>query len=396
MPDGREPATVKVLGSLGEVPAAQWDACAGADDPFLSHAFLSALEESGSVSARSGWLPRHLVVEDGAGTVIAAAPLYLKSHSYGEYVFDWSWADAYERAGGRYYPKLQSAVPFTPVTGRRLLVRPGADAETESELKDALIAAMVTLGERLGVSSVHVNFPTEAEWRRLGDHGLLLRTGQQYHWRNRGYESFDDFLASLSSRKRKAIRRERRAVADQGIVLSTLTGDAIAERHWDAFYGFYRDTSDRKWGSAYLTRTFFSLIGESMAGNVVLVLAEAGGRSVGGALNLMGGDTLYGRYWGCAEEYRFLHFEACYYRAIDFAIARGLKWVEAGAQGPHKIQRGYMPRRTYSAHWIADAEFRRVIERFLAEERAAVEDEMALLGQHSPFRRTDDGDTKER
>ena len=391
MPDGREPATVKVLGSLGEVPAAQWDACAGTDDPFLSHAFLSALEDSGSASARSGWLPRHLVVEDRDGTVIAAAPLYLKSHSYGEYVFDWSWADAYERAGGRYYPKLQSAVPFTPVTGRRLLVRPGADAETESELKDALIAAMVTLGERLGVSSLHVNFPTEAEWRRLGDHGLLLRTGQQYHWQNRGYESFDDFLASLSSRKRKAIRRERRAVADQGIVLSTLTGDAIAERHWDAFYGFYRDTTDRKWGSAYLTRAFFSLIGETMARNVVLVLAEAGGRYVGGALNLMGGDTLYGRYWGCAEAYRFLHFEACYYRAIDFAIARGLKWVEAGAQGPHKIQRGYMPRRTYSAHWIADGEFRRVIERYLADERAAVEDEMELLGQRSPFRRTDDG-----
>ena len=391
MPDGHEPATVKVLSSLGEVPAAEWDACAGADDPFLSHAFLSALEESGSVSARSGWLPRHLVVEDGAGTVIAAAPLYLKSHSYGEYVFDWGWADAFERAGGAYYPKLQACVPFTPVTGPRLLVRPGANAETESELKDALIAAMVALGQRLGVSSVHVNFPTEAEWRRLGDHGFLLRTGQQYHWRNRGYESFDDFLASLSSRKRKAIRRERRAVADQGIVLSTLTGDAIAERHWDAFYGFYRDTSDRKWGSAYLTRTFFSLIGESMAGNVVLVLAEAGGRFVGGALNLMGGDTLYGRYWGCAEEYRFLHFEACYYRAIDFAIARGLKWVEAGAQGPHKIQRGYLPRRTYSAHWIADAEFRRVIERFLAEERAAVEDEIELLGQRSPFRGTDDG-----
>ncbi len=391
MPDGREPATVKVLGSLGEVPAAQWDACAGTDDPFLSHAFLSALEDSGSASARSGWLPRHLVVEDGAGTVIAAAPFYLKSHSYGEYVFDWSWADAYERAGGRYYPKLQSAVPFTPVTGRRLLVRPGADAETESELADALIAAMVTLGERLGVSSVHVNFPTEAEWRRLGDHGLLLRTGQQYHWQNRGYESFDDFLGSLSSRKRKAIRRERRAVADQGIVLSTLTGDAIAERHWDAFYGFYRDTSDRKWGSAYLTRAFFSLIGETMAGNVVLVLAEADGRYVGGALNLMGRDTLYGRYWGCAETYRFLHFEACYYRAIDFAIARGLTWVEAGAQGPHKIQRGYLPRRTYSAHWIADGEFRRVIERYLAEERAAVEHEMEILGQRSPFRRTDDG-----
>ncbi|MFB3136170.1 MAG: GNAT family N-acetyltransferase [Rhodospirillales bacterium] len=391
MPDGREPATVKVLGSLGEVPAAQWDACAGTDDPFLSHAFLSALEESGSASARSGWLPRHLVVEDRDGTVIAAAPFYLKSHSYGEYVFDWSWADAYERAGGRYYPKLQSAVPFTPVTGRRLLVRPGADAETESELADALIAAMVTLGERLGVSSVHVNFPTEAEWRRLGDHGLLLRTGQQYHWQNRGYESFDDFLGSLSSRKRKVIRRERRAVADQGIVLSTLTGDAITERHWDAFYGFYHDTSDRKWGSAYLTRAFFSLIGETMAGNVVLVLAEADGRYVGGALNLMGRDTLYGRYWGCAETYRFLHFEACYYRAIDFAIARGLTWVEAGAQGPHKIQRGYLPRRTYSAHWIADGEFRRVIERYLAEERAAVEHEMEILGQRSPFRRADDG-----
>ncbi len=387
MPDGREPATVKVLSSLGEVPAAQWDACAGADDPFLSHAFLSALEDSGSASARSGWLRRHLVVEDGAGVVVAAAPLYLKSHSYGEYVFDWSWADAYERAGGRYYPKLQSAVPFTPVTGRRLLVRPLADTGTEAGLEDVLVGAMVTLCERLGVSSVHVNFPTEAEWRRCGDHGLLLRTGQQYHWQNQGYESFDDFLASLSSRKRKAIRKERRAVAGQGIAIHTLTGGAVEERHWDAFYRFYRDTSERKWGSAYLTRDFFSRIGETMADNVVLVLAETDGRYVGGALNLMGSDTLYGRYWGCAEAYKFLHFEACYYRAIDFAIARGLTWVEAGAQGPHKIQRGYLPRRTYSAHWIADAEFRRVIARYLADERAALEDEMELLGRHSPFRK---------
>ncbi len=296
-------------------------------------------------------------------------------------------AHPYERAGGRYYPKLQSAVPFTPVTGRRLLVRPLADTGTEAGLEDVLVGAMVTLCERLGVSSVHVNFPTEAEWRRCGDHGLLLRTGQQYHWQNRGYESFDDFLASLSSRKRKAIRKERRAVADQGIAIHTLTGAAVEERHWDAFYRFYRDTSERKWGSAYLTRDFFSRIGETMADNVVLVLAETDGRYVGGALNLMGSDTLYGRYWGCAEAYKFLHFEACYYRAIDFAIARGLTWVEAGAQGPHKIQRGYLPRRTYSAHWIADAEFRRVIARYLADERAALEDEMELLGRHSPFRK---------
>ncbi len=356
MPDGREPGTpeshavgsraveartVKVLGSIHDVAAGAWDACAGGDDPFLAHAFLAALEDSGSVAPETGWMPRHLaVMGDGGDTVIACAPLYLKSHSYGEFVFDWGWADAYERAGGRYYPKLQAAVPFTPVTGRRLLLGPEAPPETA----DVLAGAMVRLAERLEASSLHVTFPTEPEWQRLGRLGFLTRTGSQYHWQNPGYASFDDFLAELSSRKRKAIRKERAAVAEQGVVLRALTGADIEERHWDAFYGFYRDTSDRKWGNAYLNRSFFLRLGEVMAQRVVLVMAEDGqGHPVGGALNLMSGDTLFGRYWGCQERYRFLHFEACYYQAMDFAIAHGLKRVEAGAQGEHKIQRGYLP-----------------------------------------------------
>ncbi len=382
MPDGREPVTVKVLGAVAEVSAAAWDACAGTSNPFVSHAFLSALEESGSATLDTGWQPQHLVVEDETGAVAAAAPLYLKSHSYGEYVFDWGWADAYERSGGRYYPKLLSAVPFTPVTGPRLLVRPQAP----EALADVLAQAMVQLAQQHGVSSVHVTFTTEAQWRRLGQLGFLARTGQQFHWRNRGYGHFDDFLADLTSRKRKAIRRERRAVQNHGVTIRTLTGDAITEGHWDTFYGFYRDTSDRKWGEAYLTRRFFSLLGAAMGERVALVLAEDNGVPVGGALNLIGEDTLYGRYWGCAADYRFLHFEACYYRAIDLAIERRLTWVEAGAQGPHKIQRGYLPRPTYSAHWIADGNFRRAVADFLAGERREMEREMAHLAGTSPFR----------
>ena len=386
MPDGSEATTIKVLGAMAEVPAEQWDACAGADDPFARHAFLSALEDSASVTAETGWQPRHLVAEDETGMVVAAAPLYLKGHSYGEFVFDWGWADAYERAGGRYYPKLQAAIPFTPVTGRRLLIRQDLPEATQGRLADALSAALVELAGRFGVSSVHVTFPTEAEWRRFGELGFLLRTSKQFHWENRDYATFEDFLDGLASRKRKAIRKERRAVAESGVALSVLTGADITQAHWDAFYHFYRDTSDRKWGAAYLTRDFFSRLGRTMAESVVLVMAEADGEFVGGALNLLGGGVLYGRYWGCVKDYRFLHFEACYYQAIDFAIANGLSRVEAGAQGPHKIQRGYLPIRTYSAHWITDPRFRGIIADYLDRERQETEQELEGLASHSPFR----------
>ena len=394
MPDGREPTTVNVLGSIGEVTADEWDACAGPDNPFIIHGFLSALEDSGSVVADTGWLPRHFVIRNDAGELMACAPLYLKSHSYGEYVFDWGWAEAYERAGGRYYPKLLSAVPFTPVTGPRLLVRGGLADALRGDLADALAAGMVQLAERLGVSSLHVTFPTEAEWQRWGQRGMLLRTAQQFHWQNRGYGSFDDFLSDLTSRKRKAIKKERSAVAKHGLDIRTLSGGDITEAHWDAFFGFYLDTSDKKWGSSYLNREFFSLLGERLGASVVLVLVEEqgsrGGLPVAGALNLVGGDTLYGRNWGCRANYKFLHFEACYYRAMDYAIKHGLKWVEAGAQGPHKVQRGYLPRRTYSAHWIADPGLRAAVEGFLADERRSMEMEMRMISSQSPFRRADD------
>ena len=382
MPDGREPIQIKIVAAIDEVPAAQWDACAGADNPFLSHAFLNALEESGSATNGTGWQPQHLVVEDKDGAAIACAPLYLKDHSYGEYVFDWGWAEAFQRAGGHYYPKLLSAVPFTPVTGRRLLIRPGADPG----LADALIAGMVQVAERHRVSSVHVNFPTKGEYDRLADAGFLRRVGQQFHWQNRGYRSFDDFLDDLVSRKRKAIRRERRAVTDQGIKLLTLSGDDIKDRHWDTFFHFHVDTTQRKWGQRYLTRDFFSRLPALLSDRVVLVMAEADGQLVGGALNLVGADTLYGRYWGCAGDFQFLHFETCYYRAIDHAIERGLRWVEAGAQGPHKIQRGYLPRTTYSAHWIGDQGFRRAVAQYLDHERREVGREIGRLSEHSPFR----------
>ncbi|MSO92969.1 MAG: N-acetyltransferase [Rhodospirillales bacterium] len=389
MPDGREGLSVKVLRSIADAKPEAWDACAGSDNPFISHAFLSALEDSGSATAKTGWLPQHLAIEDTQGGILAAAPLYLKSHSYGEYVFDWGWAEAYERAGGRYYPKLQSAVPFTPVTGCRLLVRPDIPGELKSELADALINAMVQLGQRLSVSSLHVTFPPEDEWARFGRHGFLQRVGQQFHWENRGYATFDDFLATLSSRKRKAIRKERESVAADGVVLRALTGRSISEAHWDAFHEGYCRTSDGKWGPTYLTRDFFSLLSERLGDRVLLVAAEYEGRPIAGALNLVGGRALYGRNWGCTREFRFLHFEACYYQAIEFAIARGLDRVEAGAQGPHKIQRGYLPCPTYSAHWIGDPGLRAAVARFLAQEQAAVQDEMTELAGYSPYRKGD-------
>ncbi len=386
MPDGGEDgaATVKLVESIGEVPAGEWDACAGPENPFLSHAFLSALEESGSVRPRTGWLPRHLLYEDPDGRLAGAAPLYLKGHSYGEYVFDWGWADAYERAGGTYFPKLLAAVPFTPVTSPKLLVRPGADRDRVSAV---LAAGLIRATEELGVSSLHLNFPPRDEWELLGELGFLRRRNLQYHWENRGYATFDDFLGDLASRKRKAIRKERREAAAHGVEIRMLTGADIEPRHWDAFHRFYLDTSDRKWGSAYLNREFFTLLGERMADRVLLAIAEYDGEPVAGALNLIGTDALYGRNWGCVADFKFLHFEACYYRAIDFAIERGLARVEAGAQGPHKIQRGYLPAYTYSNHYIPDRRFREAVEDFLARERRHMALEKSHLEGHSPFRK---------
>ena len=382
MPDGKETITVKVIPGIGAIDAAAWDACAGEENPFLSHAFLKALEDSGSCRAATGWQPQHLALEAPDGSVMGTVPLYLKNHSYGEYVFDHAWANAYERAGGSYYPKLQAAVPFTPVTGPRLLLRPNAP----DGAAQALVAAMEQLALRHQVSSVHVTFPTETDWNTLGDAGWLQRVGQQYHWENRGYGSFDDFLGDLNSRKRKSIRKERREVAETGVKIHTLTGDDLRQEHWDVFYKFYMDTSDRKWGSAYLNRKFFRLLGETMADRVVLILVEDGGEWVAGALNLLGADTLYGRNWGCNATYKHLHFEACYYRAIDFAIERGLSRVEAGAQGQHKIQRGYLPTPTYSAHWIRDLGFRSAIDDYLRRERVAVAQDIDALMEDSPFR----------
>lgn len=379
-----EAATIRVVGAIAEIDAADWDACAGDDNPFLSHAFLSALEDSGSAAPDAGWVPHHVVVENAEGRPQGVAPLYLKGHSYGEYVFDHGWAHAWERAGGRYYPKLLCAVPFTPVTGPRLLVRGNADAEWT---RDALIAGMLELARSSGVSSLHVNFPTHAEWKRLGEAGFLERTNQQYHWENRGYTTFDDFLADLSSRKRKNIRKERQQVRDAGVRLIALEGDDLRPRHWDTFYRFYRNTTDRKWGWDYLSREFFELLHERARDHVVLVIAEHDGEPVAGALNLRGRDTLYGRNWGCIERFRFLHFEACYYQAIEYAITRGLSRVEAGAQGQHKIQRGYLPVTTYSAHWIADPHFRNAVADFLRREREAVDEEIEFLMDLSPFRK---------
>jgi len=386
MPDGSERITVRVADRIADIPAAAWDACAGSDDPFLSHAFLSALEDAGCVSAETGWMPHHLAVEGADGTIAGVAPLYVKGHSQGEYVFDWGWADAYERAGGRYYPKLQCAVPFTPVPGRRLLARPGFAAP---QVQEALAAGMVELVQRHRLSSVHVTFVCESEARLLEERGWLLRRGMQYHWRNADYRSFDDFLATLMSRKRKMIVRERRRVAESGIRTPILCGADIKQHHWDDFHRFYVDTYDRKWGYPYLNRSFFELLTERLGDRVVLVMAERDGRAIAGALNLRGADALYGRNWGATGDYRFLHFEACYYRAIDFAIEHRLGRVEAGTQGPHKVQRGYLPVDTISAHWIADPGLREPVRDFVRREaRQILRDKEAMRGA-SPYRRGD-------
>lgn len=382
------PIEISVLASIDQIPEQEWNACAcpeAADgralDPFTTHRFLHALEESGSVSGDAGWAARHLVAKSG-GEVIGVMPLYAKGNSQGEYVFDHAWCHAYERAGGRYYPKLQAAVPFTPATGRRFLSRPGM----EGLARAALLEGAVQLADQNGVSSFHMTFCTEEEYVWGGSAGLLQRTGQQFHWENRGYCGFDDFLGDLSSRKRKNIRRERRIAQEFGGTIRAVTGDDIRPEHWDHFWDFYQDTGARKWGSPYLTRAFFEIAHAYMRDDIVLILAEREGRPVAGALNFVGRETLFGRYWGAREHHDCLHFEACYYRAIDWTIGAGMQRVEAGAQGEHKLARGYLPVATYSLHWIADEGFRTAVEQYLKAERAAVGEEIDILTSYGPFR----------
>ncbi len=413
--------SMRVIDRIGAVSAASWDACANpkgqssydnsafavaaqpgtesgkeapaplddsdydsSSNPFISHAFLSALEDSKSVGSRAGWQPRHLIAETPEGDLVAAAPCYVKSHSRGEYVFDRGWAEAYERAGGSYYPKLQVAVPFTPATGRRLLVAPSPRA---AAIRQALGRGLIELCRHDDSSGVHVTFATEPECRLLGQLGYLQRTDQQFHWQNTGYTNFEDFLAALASRKRKAIRRERQDALANGISVHWLTGRDLTEAAWDAFFAFYMETGSRKWGRPYLTREFYSLVGERMADRILLVMAKRAGRWIAGAINFIGSHTLFGRHWGAIEYHPFLHFELCYYQAIDYAIVHKLPRVEAGAQGEHKISRGYMPATTHSAHYIADPALRRAIADYLVRERAYVAAVGAELAVTAPYRK---------
>ena len=384
MPENLATLTLTLHPHVAEIDAAEWDACAGPGNPFVSHAFLSALEDSGSANARTGWMPQHAALRDG-DRIVAVAPMYAKSHSYGEYVFDHGWANAFERGGGSYYPKLQVAVPFSPVPGPRLLAREGVGVE-------ALGQALAQACEELNLSSVHATFCTSADWEALGRAGWLQRLGTQFHWENGGYATFEDFLGVLNSRKRKSIKRERRDANAAGLRFVALRGDDIKPKHWDAFYKFYTSTVDRKWGSAYLTRKFFPMLSERLGDRVVLMMAENDGMAVAGALNMVGDEALYGRNWGCRGDWPFLHFELCYYRAIEFAIEHGLQRVEAGAQGQHKIQRGYLPRPTYSAHYIAHGGLRRAVAGFLEQERPAVQADMDALAEMSPYKRAGEVD----
>ena len=375
----RNPIHVRIADGVTSVAADAWDRCAGSANPFLSHAFLSALEDSGSATARTGWQSVPILIDGGCGELAAAMPAYAKSHSQGEYVFDHAWADAWQRTGQDYYPKLQIAVPFTPATGPRLLTQ-------ESALKPALIAAAEALVREHELSSAHATFLTEEELPLFEAAGWLIRVDRQFHWTNHGYGSFADFLDALASRKRKAIRKERDA-ALQGLKVAHVSGGDITEAHWDAFWRFYQDTGSRKWGRPYLTRRFFSMLGERMAHRVLLIFAYRGGKPIAGALNLIGDETLFGRYWGCTEHVPFLHFEICYYQAIDAAIARGLQRVEAGAQGEHKLARGYEPVPTWSAHYIPDPRFRRAVADFLEAERRAVAHHIDQLSDYTPFKK---------
>lgn len=408
--------TLRVESDITALSAASWNACATSSlhdtlteshnalmnmndedsriliNPFIAHEFLAALEESGCVSGETGWLPQHLVLERADGTVLGVCPAYLKSHSRGEYVFDQGWADAYERAGGHYYPKLQVSVPFTPATGPRLLVREGPQAGTT---RRALAGGLVALARMRHASSVHATFLTEEDAQTLEGEDFLPRTDQQFHWHNRGYADFEGFLSDLASRKRKAIRRERREALAEGISVHWLTGSDLTEEVWDAFYGFYMETGSRKWGRPYLNRRFYSLIGERMADRILLVMARRAGRWIAGAINFIGPDALYGRHWGAVEHHPFLHFEVCYHQAIDFAIARRLGTVEAGAQGEHKLARGYLPVTTRSAHYIVDPDFRAAVATYLKRERAYVAETGEELSELGPFRRNLDAEADE-
>ena len=371
--------SVSVLSAISGIEPALWDGCGAGANPFTRHRFLSALEASGSVGQGTGWHPSHLIARLD-GQVAGVAPCYLKTHSQGEYIFDHAWAQAFERAGGDYYPKLQCAVPFTPVTGPRLI-------SNHPAVQGALLQAMAQVAKQSGLSGVHVTFCTEAE-AELGEAaGYLPRASEQFHWLNRGYASYEDFLSELSSRKRKAIRKERERAQAFGGTISSLRGDQILPRHWDAFWHFYQDTGSRKWGRPYLTRAFFDILHDTMRDDCLLVLAERDGRPVAGALNLLGTDSIYGRYWGCVEDHPHLHFELCYHRAIDWAIEHGLSRVEAGAQGEHKLARGYLPTQTHSLHWLADQGFHDAVADYLTRERMAVGQEIELLTEMGPFRR---------
>jgi len=388
MADGEKTAhsaiTAQTVSSIAQIGRSDWDALANPEgrayNPFIAYDFLHALEASKSVTPHTGWTPMHLVTKAG-GAINGLMPLYAKGHSQGEYIFDHHWADAYARAGGNYYPKLLCAAPFTPAMGPRLLANDDA-------AKAGLAEALRQVSNRMGASSAHVNFTSQAEQKILTSAGFLPRTSEQFHWINRDYNRFDDFLAVLSSRKRKAIRRERREATAHGAVIYRLVGDDIKERHWDAFWGFYQDTGARKWGHPYLTRSFFRLIAQNMGERILLIIAEQEGEPIAGALNFIGGDTLYGRYWGCTEDVPFLHFELCYHQAIDFAIENGLARVEAGAQGEHKIARGYEPVLIRSAHWIGDPGFRDAIERYLDAEREQANAQIELLKNYTPFKKS--------
>ncbi|NWG23975.1 MAG: N-acetyltransferase [Pseudorhodoplanes sp.] len=401
---------IRIVPSIADIPAATWDACANPQvvkanceashvlpeqdstapfNPFVSHGFLSALEDSKSAIARTGWAPQHLLLEADDGALLGAVPCYLKSHSQGEYVFDHGWAEAYERAGGRYYPKLQVSVPFTPATGPRLLARPGPGA---AAVRQALAKGLLALCGQRGASSVHATFLLEPDRDLLAETGFLKRMDRQFHWRNAGYGTFEDFLAALASRKRKLIRRERKEALANGISIHWLTSADLTEDVWDAFFQFYMETGSRKWGRPYLTRAFYSLVGERIPQDILLVMARRAGRWIAGAINFIGGDTLYGRHWGAIEHHPFLHFEVCYYQAIEYAIARKLARVEAGAQGEHKLARGYLPVSTWSAHYLADPGLRRAVADYLQRERSYVAAEQSELAAYAPFRKTAEQD----
>jgi len=385
LPDS--PLTATIHPATAAIPAAVWNSLAPSasgvtDNPFLDHAFFLALEQSGCATARTGWQPQHILLSDPAGTPVGLMPLFLKSHSMGEYVFDHGWADAYERAGGHYYPKLQCSVPFTPATAPKLLV-PSGNLETEA----TLLAAAQQLAEQRHASSIHMTFVPKAEAGAIESLGWLKRLDTQFHWHNQGYSSFDDFLETLSSRKRKTIRRERRDALADGLTVKWLTGSDLEEHHWDAFFAFYEDTGARKWGRPYLNREFFSRLNETMADRIVLMLTYDGPTPIAGAINFIGSDRIFGRNWGCTRDVPFLHFELCYYQAIDYAIAHKLKVVEAGAQGEHKLARGYEPTTTYSTHWIAHPGLRDAVADYLEHERQAVEHNQEMLEEYTPFRK---------